>query len=58
MERNPYPSDLTDEQWKLIEPLIRLRLIWADAGYCGEFLNWAKQQFNRVVEVVKRSDTH
>lgn len=22
MERNPYPSDLTDEQWKLIEPLI------------------------------------
>jgi len=22
MERNPYPTDLTDEQWKLIEPLI------------------------------------
>ena len=22
MERNPYPSDLTDDQWKLIEPLI------------------------------------
>lgn len=22
MERNPYPSDLTDEQWQLIEPLI------------------------------------
>ena len=22
MERAPYPSDLTDEQWKLIEPLI------------------------------------
>ena len=22
MERTPYPSDLTDEQWKLIEPLI------------------------------------
>ena len=22
MERNPYPSDLTDEQWTLIEPLI------------------------------------
>jgi putative transposase len=22
MERTPYPSDLTDEQWKLIEPFI------------------------------------
>jgi putative transposase len=22
MERKPYPSDLTDEQWRLIEPLI------------------------------------
>ena len=22
MERKPYPTDLTDEQWKLIEPLI------------------------------------
>lgn len=22
MERTPYPSDLTDEQWKLIEPVI------------------------------------
>src|SRR5713101_5607896 len=22
MERKPYPSDLTDEQWKLIEPLL------------------------------------
>lgn len=24
MERNPYPSDLTDEQWKLLEPMIPL----------------------------------
>jgi putative transposase len=22
MERSPYPSDLTDEQWRLIEPMI------------------------------------
>jgi len=22
MEQTPYPSDLTDEQWKLIEPFI------------------------------------
>jgi len=37
---------------------VRLKLIWADGGYRGEFLNWAKQQFNRVVEIVKRSDSH
>ena len=22
MERKPYPTDLTDEQWQLIEPLL------------------------------------
>ncbi|HMF17017.1 MAG TPA: IS5/IS1182 family transposase, partial [Gemmataceae bacterium] len=22
MERTPYPTDLTDEQWKLIEPML------------------------------------
>jgi putative transposase len=26
MERKPYPSDLTDEQWKLIEPFLPLAL--------------------------------
>jgi putative transposase len=24
-ERNPYPSDLTDKQWTLIEPLLPKR---------------------------------
>jgi putative transposase len=34
----------------------RLKLIWADGGYTGEFVNIAKQWFGRVIEIVKRSD--
>jgi putative transposase len=36
----------------------RLRRIWADGGYAGAFVLWAKQQYGRVVEIVKRSDLH
>lgn len=36
----------------------RLKRIWADGGYRGLFVIWARQQFNRVVEIVKRSDLH
>jgi putative transposase len=36
----------------------RLKLIWADGGYRGTFVTWAKQQFNRVIDIVKRSDSH
>lgn len=36
----------------------RLRRIWADGGYAGGFVLWAKQQYGRVVEIVKRSDLH
>ena len=34
------------------------RLIWADGGYRGLFVKWAKQQFDRIIEIVKRSDLH
>ena len=34
----------------------RLKLIWADGGYAGEFVKHAKKQFKRVIEIVKRSD--
>ena len=36
----------------------RLKLIWADGGYRGLFVRWAKQQFDRIIEIVKRSDLH
>ena len=34
----------------------RLKLIWADGGYAGEFVREAKRLFGRVIEIVKRSD--
>ena len=36
----------------------RLKLIWADGGYAGEFVRIAKQRFKRVIEIVKRSDAN
>ena len=33
----------------------RLKVIWADGGYSGQFLDWAKRTHGRVVEIVKRS---
>ena len=37
---------------------MRLKLIWADGGYRGLFVKWAKQQFNRIIGIVKRSELH
>jgi len=34
----------------------RLRLIWADGGYAGQFVDWVKTVCQRVLEIVKRSD--
>lgn len=34
----------------------RLQLIWADGGYAGQLVNWVKEQFNWILEIVKRSD--
>ena len=33
----------------------RLKLIWADGGYAGEFVRVAKQTFGRVIELVART---
>lgn len=35
----------------------RLRLIWADGGYAGQLIEWARTVFHWTVEIVKRSDT-
>lgn len=34
----------------------RLQLIWADGGYAGKLIDWVKQQFTWILEIVKRSD--
>lgn len=32
----------------------RLKVIWADSGYAGEFVGIAKRWYRRVIEIVKR----
>jgi len=36
----------------------RMKLIWADGSYAGEFVREAKRSFGRVIEVVKRPELH
>lgn len=34
----------------------RVRLVWADGGYAGKLVDWAKAGLNIVLQIVKRSD--
>lgn len=34
----------------------RLELIWADGGYAGQLIEWVKEQFAWVLQIVKRSN--
>ncbi|MFJ2782283.1 MULTISPECIES: IS5 family transposase [unclassified Kitasatospora] len=34
----------------------RIVLVWADGGYAGRLVGWAKQQLGLALEIVKRSD--
>ncbi|MGA5823756.1 transposase [Kitasatospora sp. NPDC094028] len=34
----------------------RIVLVWADGGYAGRLVSWAKRQLGLALEVVKRSD--
>jgi transposase len=34
----------------------RVRLVWADGGYAGTLVTWAKTSRNLVLQIVKRSD--
>lgn len=36
--------------------LPRLKLLWADGGYAGQLIDWVKQAFGWVLEIVKRSE--
>jgi len=36
----------------------RLKLIWADGGYSGRFVDWAKGWYGRVIEIVPRRLAH
>jgi transposase len=35
----------------------RIRLVWADGGYAGKLLDWARTGLQIMLQIVKRSDT-
>lgn len=39
-------------------PCRKVKYIWADGGYAGTFLEWARQLWRCSVEIVKRSELH
>jgi len=41
---------------KIVGLFHRLRLIWADDGYAGAFVEEARLIYGRVIEIVRRSD--
>jgi transposase len=34
----------------------RVQLVWADGGYAGKLVIWAKETLNLALTIVKRSD--
>jgi transposase len=63
-----YPTGITDAQWAELDPLLPdpaclagrggrwVQLIWADGGYTGTLLGWARNTLALTVEIVKRPD--
>jgi putative transposase len=41
---------------KLVGTFGRLKLIWADGGYAGQLIEWARNLGRWTLEIVKRSD--
>lgn len=41
---------------EMVGRFTRLKRIWADGGYAGEFVQDAKWLYGRIIEIVKRSD--
>ena len=33
-------------------------MIWADGGYAGKVVDWAMRWHGRVIEIVKRTESH
>jgi transposase len=41
---------------RLADACGRVRLVWADGGYAGKLLDWARDTLRITVQIVKRSD--
>jgi putative transposase len=59
-----HPANLQDRDGaklvlqKLKDHFVRLRLIWADAGYGGQLVSWARTWGGWALEIVRRSQPH
>lgn len=42
--------------WNLKKAFPAIRLVWADGGYAGKLVTWAKTALKLTVEIVKRPD--
>jgi putative transposase len=57
-----HPADIQDRDGaklvleKLVNRFPRLQRIWADGGYAGKLVDWAKEIGQWVLEIVKRTD--
>lgn len=55
-------ADVTDRQAartllpRLRERFRKITLVWADGGYTGRLVTWAKDKLQLTLEIVKRSD--
>jgi putative transposase len=58
-----HPADIQDRDGaklvlkKLDDQFPRLEKIWADGGYAGKLVDWAKEIGQWVLEIVKRPET-
>jgi transposase len=43
---------------RLFSTFVRIKTVFADGGYTGTLLPWAKVMFGYCVEVVKRTEAH
>ncbi|WP_328868739.1 IS5 family transposase [Streptomyces sp. NBC_00287] len=55
-------ADITDRQAAPVMPprlparFARISLVWADGGYYGRLVDWAKEKLQPTLQIVKRSD--
>jgi transposase len=55
-------ADVTDRQAaRVLMPQLREKfrkttLVWADSGYCGRLVTWAKEKLRLTLQIVKRTD--
>ena len=44
--------------WNLHRAYPKIKLAWADGGYAGKLVSWAKTRLRVTVQVVKRTELH